>query len=65
MTHDWESRARHADEYDPREVKVRIPVRLHLKLHTIKVLTGKPISDCVTEALEAYFTADPQPTLDP
>jgi len=38
-----------------KEVKVKIPVNYHIKLHSMKVLTGKPISDTVTEALEAYF----------
>lgn len=38
-----------------KEVKVRIPLHFHIKLHSMKVLTGKPISDAVTEALDAYF----------
>jgi hypothetical protein len=38
-----------------KEVKVKIPINYHIKLHSMKVLTGKPISDTVTEALEAYF----------
>lgn len=38
-----------------KEVKVKIPVGHHVKLHSIKVLTGKAISDAVTEALDAYF----------
>lgn len=45
-------------KHDPsreKEVKVKIPVGYHIKLHSMKVLTGKPISDAVTEALEAYF----------
>lgn len=47
---------------DPRrakEVKVKIPMGHHIRLHSMKVLTGKPISDTVTEALEAYFMAHP------
>ncbi len=39
-----------------KEVKVKIPLGFHLKLHSLKVITGKHISDAVTEALEAYFT---------
>ena len=31
----------------------------HVRLHSMKVLTGKPISDTVAEALEAYFAAHP------
>ena len=42
-----------------KEVKVKIPVSYHVRLHSMKVLTGKPISDAVTEALEAYFLAHP------
>ena len=42
-----------------KEVKVKIPVSYHVRLHSMKVLTGKPISDAVTEALEAYFLANP------
>lgn len=42
-----------------KEVKVKIPVSFHVRLHSMKVLTGKPISDTVTEALEAYFIAHP------
>lgn len=39
-----------------KEVKVKIPINYHIKLHSMKVLTGKAISDTVTEALDAYFT---------
>lgn len=42
-----------------KEVKVKIPMSYHVRLHSMKVLTGKPISDTVTEALEAYFLAHP------
>jgi len=38
-----------------KEVKVKIPVHYHVRLHSMKVLTGKQISDAVTEALDAYF----------
>lgn len=46
---------RKEDPNRAKEVKVKIPVGYHIKLHSMKVLTGKPISDAVTEALEAYF----------
>jgi hypothetical protein len=46
-----------ADPSRAKEVKVKIPVGFHVKLHSMKVLTGKAISDAVTEALEAYFAA--------
>ena len=38
-----------------KEVKVKIPVRYHMILLSMKVLHGKQISDAVSEALEAYF----------
>jgi hypothetical protein len=38
-------------------VKVKIPVSHHIKLHSMKVLTGKQISDAITEALDAYFAS--------
>ena len=38
-----------------REVKVRIPVAFLIKLHGIKLLNGRGISETVTEALAMYF----------
>lgn len=38
-----------------KEVKVMIPINQHIRLHSVKVLTGKPISNTVTEALDQYF----------
>jgi len=38
-----------------KEVKVKIPVSHHIRLHSMKVLTGKQISDAITEALDVYF----------
>ena len=46
-----------------KEVKVKIPINYHIKLHSMKVLTGKAISDTVTEALDAYFTQMRAPNL--
>ena len=48
-----------------KEVKVKIPVTYHVKLHSMKVLTGKQISDAVTEALEFYFAHKRAPALSP
>lgn len=45
------------DAFSLKEIKVRIPVSYHLKLHAFKVLKGKPISDTIVEALDAYFRA--------
>ena len=50
----------HDPKLDPtraKEVKVKIPVSHHIKLHSMKVLTGKQISDAITEALDAYFAS--------
>lgn len=52
----------HDPKPDParaKEVKVKIPMSYHVRLHSMKVLTGKPISDTVTAALEAYFLTHP------
>ncbi len=38
-----------------KEVKVKIPVGHHIRLHSMKLLAGKGISDTVAEALELYF----------
>ena len=40
-----------------KEMKVKIAARLHVQLHSLKILEGKPIHETVTEALEAYFRA--------
>lgn len=40
---------------DDKEIKVRIPLDYHIKLHTVKVVSGVPISDTVKVALESYF----------
>lgn len=45
-------------EEEIREMKVRIPSDFYMKLHSLKLLTGKQISDAVTEALEMYFTEE-------
>lgn len=40
---------------EAKEIKVRIPLDYHIKLHTVKVVSGTPISDTVKAALEEYF----------
>ena len=52
-------REQKGDLSQEKEVKVKIPMSYHVRLHSMKVLTGKPISDAVTEALEAYFQTHP------
>lgn len=44
-----------------KEIKVKIPVGYHIKLHTLKVLKGQSISDTVELALQRYFTQYPNP----
>lgn len=43
------------DLSEPKTLKVSLPARLHLKLHSLKILSGTTISDTVEEALDAYF----------
>ncbi len=43
------------DLSEPKTLKVSIPARLHLRLHSLKILTGTTISDTVEDALSAYL----------
>lgn len=43
------------DLSEPKTLKVSLPARLHLKLHSLKILSGTTISDTVEQALEEYF----------
>lgn len=38
-----------------RELRVKIGVDYHLKLHTLKILRNKSMSTAVQEALDQYF----------
>lgn len=38
-----------------REIKVKIPIEYHLRLHTLKVLRGQSISTTVERALSEHF----------
>ncbi|MHB8586530.1 MAG: hypothetical protein ACYDDF_11950 [Thermoplasmatota archaeon] len=38
-----------------REIRVRIPADLHVRLQSMRLLKGKSVSDAVTEALDRYF----------
>lgn len=38
-----------------KELKVKLPMRLHVKLHTVKMLKGVQICALVEEALDRYF----------
>lgn len=43
-----------------KEIKVKIPLDYHIKLHTLKVLKGQSISDTVEAALHQYFEGSPE-----
>ena len=40
---------------EDKEIKVKIPLDYHIKLHTVKVVKGQNISDTVKAALAHYF----------
>lgn len=39
-----------------KSIKVKLPIRQHIKLHALKLFTEKNISETVERALDAYFT---------
>ena len=43
------------DPNKTKELKVRLPVSVHMRLHGLKILGDKSISETVEEALDAYF----------
>jgi len=55
MIDEFQERRKPATMTDAKEIKVRIPLDYHIKLHTVKVVSGVPISDTVKVALENYF----------
>lgn len=44
-----------ADLSERKTLKVSVPTKLHLKLHSVKILKGENISDTVEAALGEYF----------
>jgi hypothetical protein len=46
---------RAADPNKKKELKVRIPAAMHMRLHGLKIMSDKSISAAVTEALDVYF----------
>jgi hypothetical protein len=44
-----------AGEVDVKELRVKIDVSYHLKLHALKLLRNKKMSDAIEEALDYYF----------
>lgn len=39
-----------------KSIKVKLPIRQHIKLHALKLFTEKNISETVEKALDAYFS---------
>lgn len=46
---------RKTDHDGMKEVKVKLPVRHLLKLHYMKLTSGRTFSDVITHALQEYF----------
>jgi hypothetical protein len=57
MIDEYQQRKKPATMSEDKEIKVRIPLDYHIKLHTVKVISGTPISDTVKNALDDYFKA--------
>jgi len=55
MIDEFQQRRKPATFEQDKEIKVRIPLDYHIKLHTVKVVSGTAISDTVKAALESYF----------
>ncbi len=51
----YQERNKLATRQEEKEIKVRIPLDYHIRLHTVKVVKGQNISETVKEALENYF----------
>ncbi|HVL88261.1 MAG TPA: hypothetical protein VM681_09720 [Candidatus Thermoplasmatota archaeon] len=43
-----------------KEIKVKIPIHQHLKLHTLKLTQGITITEAVETALKNYFDRNPE-----
>lgn len=41
-----------------KELKVMLPHRLVMKLHSLKILEGRPIRETLMVALDAYYARD-------
>ena len=55
MIDEFQQKKKPAAMSEDKEIKVRIPLDYHIKLHTVKVVSGTAISDTVKVALENYF----------
>ncbi len=55
MIDEYQEKRKPASLTEDKEIKVKIPLDYHIKLHTVKVVSGTAISDTVKAALESYF----------
>jgi hypothetical protein len=55
MIDEYQEKRKPANLTEDKEIKVKIPLDYHIKLHTVKVVSGTAISDTVKMALESYF----------
>ena len=55
MIDEFQQRKKPGTMHEDKEIKVRIPLDYHIKLHTVKVVSGTAISETVKAALESYF----------
>jgi len=38
-----------------KQLRIKLPLSYHLKLHKLKLLTGKNMAEAIQEALDGYF----------
>jgi hypothetical protein len=38
-----------------KQLRIKLPLSYHLKLHKLKLLTGKNMAEAIQEALDVYF----------
>lgn len=48
-----------------KEVKLKLPIRHHVSLHSLKLLRNQSISELVASALDAYFAKTAVPRAGP
>lgn len=51
----FDARRPGVNDADVKELRVKIDVSYHLKLHALKLLRNKKMSDAIEEALDYYF----------
>jgi hypothetical protein len=55
MTDDSLMGIRREKPEEPRQIKLRLPMDQVMKLHRLRILRGKPISEFVADALDSFF----------